>query len=258
MSDSEYQNCFYLDSCVVLSDILGQNKPRIEKLKSDVKSYEIDCYVSPSVVTECSNKIDKTINFLDFVLKKVIIAYLEGIQTKPRDLTITEVSNEDLHRIREAFLLVNQSYRKFDLVKDPFQAVEEWLVEKLDSEVESSSKTILSDFIASLTSTILEEITKLQSDFETLVDLEASYISLSSEMPIRLITDLLISRGIHTADAVHISTAFSHQIKHSSKAVFLTFDYSSILLKWNDVQNSDARLKDIDCCDPIYGISFLR
>jgi hypothetical protein len=242
----------------VFSELLGQNKPRIEKLKRDAARYNIKCYVSPSVEAECDYKIKKTINFLDFVLKKVIIAYLEGIQTKPRDLTTSEVSNEDLHTIREAFMLVNANSRKFDLIKDPFQAVEEFLVEKLDDQLEEPEKGVLSDFATLLTANILEEITKLTSDFETLIDLEARFVSKSNESPDQSIVTLLINNGIHTADAVHISIIASHQRNHNVKAVFLTFDYSTILRKWADAQSADSRLRTIDCCDPIYGISFLR
>jgi hypothetical protein len=258
LSNNAINGCFYLDSSVVFSELLSQNKPRIEKLKRDAQRHNIKCYVSPSIEAECDYKIKKTINFLDFVLKKVIVAHLEGIQIKPRDLTTSKVSNEDLHRIREAFMLVNAASRKFDLIEDPFQAVEEFLVEKLDDQLEKPKKGFLSDFVTSLTANILEEITKLTSAFETLIDLEAGYISKSSETPDQSIMNALINNGIHTADAVHISIIASHQKKHNTKAVFLTFDYSTILCKWKDAQTADSRLRDIDCCDPIYGISFLR
>jgi len=258
LSKSTIQGCFYLDSCVVLSEVLGQNKTRMGKFKQDVRKHGINCYVSPSVVTECEYLIKNTINFLDFVLKRVVIVYLEGITTKPRDLNTAQVSNEDLHLTKEAFMTVNQTARQFDLLTDPFQAIEEWLVEKLDAEVEKTKKGVLGDFVISLTATILEEITKLESAFETLVDLEASYISKSTQSPCRPIVDLLVQNGIHTADAVHISVVESHQRSHHNKAVFLTFDYKTILLKWTNIQRSESRLRSIFCCDPIYGLSHLR
>ena len=247
-----------MDSCVVLSEILGDNKTRMEKFKQDVNNHNINCYVSSSVVTECDYLIKKTINFLDFVLKNVIVTYLEGIRTKPRDLGVTQVSNEDLHIVKEAFMEVNQAARRFDLITDPFQAVEEWLVEKLDKEVEKSKRGMLGDFVVLLTAAILEEINKMQSDFETLVDLEASYITKSTHSPDRPIIDLLLQNGIHTTDAVHISVVESHQRANSSRAVFLTFDYKTILLNWARIQSADNRLKNIVCCDPIYGLSYLR
>ena len=228
------------------------------KFKQDVQKHRINCYVSPSVVTECEYLIKNTINFLDFVLKKVLVVYLEGITTKPRDLDSTQVSNEDLRTIKEAFMTVNQTARQFDLITDPFQAVEEWFVEKLDTEVEKTKKRMLGDFVVSLTATILEEITKLESAFETLVDLEASYISKSTQSPYRPVVDLLVQNGIHTADAVHISVVESHQRSQHHKAVFVTFDYKTILLKWTDIQRFESRLRSIVCCDPIYGLSHLR
>lgn len=253
MSRNAISGCFYLDSCVVLSEILGQHSARMTKFKKDVKEYEITCYVSESVMKECEGKIKKTTDFLGGILKDVIIVYLEGIRS-PRKLDTAKVSNDDLHRIKEAFLTVNQTAREFDLITDPFQAVEEWIVEKLEREIAKPKGITLDEFVASLTATILDEINKLQSDFERIVELEADYITKSNQTPDPQVAQILVQNGIHQPDADHISVVASHQKNVGEKVIFLTFDYKSILLKWDRIR----RVSNIICCDPIYGLSHLR
>lgn len=253
MSHHTISGCFYLDSCVVLSEILRQHGSRMAKFKKDVKEYGITCYVSESVIKECESKIKKTTDFLGGILKNVIVVYLEGI-TSPRKLDNAKVSNDDLHKIKEAFLTVNQTAREFDLITDPFQAVEEWIVEKLEKEIVKSKKITLAEFVTSLTATILQEINKLQSDFERIVELEADYITKSNQMPDPQVAQILVKNGIHQPDAGHISVVASHQKNVGGKAVFLTFDYKTILLRWDIIR----RISDVICCDPIYGLSHLR
>jgi len=246
--------CFYLDSCVVLSDVLGQNKSRMDKFKNDVKNHGISCLVSKTVQKECEDKIKRTTDFLGNTLKDVLVAYLEGIRGPTRDLTSAKPSNNDLRIIEEAFLTINQSAREFDLFSDPFQAIEEWIVTSLDSEVTKMSKVSLSDFVQRLTATVLKETTRLLSDFETLVELEGDYVMKSSEIPDPVALGNLLAIGIHQLDAAHISSVKSHVGHKGQNAIFITFDYRSILLKGAEITQAGG----IVCCDPIYGLSHIR
>lgn len=246
--------CFYLDSSIVFSEVLEQNKPRMDKFKGDVNNHNITCLVSTSVIEECQGKIEKTTDFLGSTLKDVLVAYLEGIRTTPRDLSSTKPSNEDLHVLQEAFLTVKQTAREFDLISDPFQAIEEWVVSKLDKEIEKPKGSFLSDFVLALTGTILKEINSLQSDFERLVELEDDYITQSDQKTDAGTIDTLVGIGVHRPDADHISVIESHRRNKGGKAIFLTFDYKSILLKSGKIR----KVNNIECCDPIYGLSYLR
>jgi len=254
LENDAISGCLYLDSCVLLSEILEQNKSRMSKFKNDVKQYNITCYVSQGVIDECKEKLEKTTDFLGNILRDTIVVYLEGIRTNPRDLSCTEPSNEDLHIIEETFLTVNQAAREFDLVSDPFQAVEEWVVAELEREMRKSKKSSLSDLVLKLTAAIMKEINDLESDFERIVELEADYIIKSTQAPCAEIRDILVQNGIHRPDADHISVIESHRRNLSGKAIFLTFDYKSIILRAKMIR----RLTNIDCCDPLYGVSYLR
>jgi hypothetical protein len=239
----------------VLSDVLGQNKSRMDKFKNDVKNYGISCLVSKTVQNECEDKIKRTTDFLGNTLKDVLVAYLEGVRGPTRDLTSAKPSNNDLHIIEEAFLTINQSAREFDLFSDPFQAIEEWIVTSLDSEVTKMSEVSLSDFVQRLTATVLKEITQLLSDFETLVELEGDYVMKSSEIPDPVAIGNLLTIGIHQSDAAHISSVKSHVRHTGQNAIFITFDYRSILLKG---ARALTQASGIVCCDPIYGLSHIR
>jgi hypothetical protein len=261
LSKEPITGSFFLDSSVVISEILGENETRMCKFKQDVNRHNISCFFSDSVATEIEEKINKTIKFLEFVLKDVIIKYLEGIILKPRDLSKSEISNEDLKTLQYAFLTVNRAARDFDLLNDPFQAIEEWVIEKLEKEVEKPKKTFVSDFILFITAKIIEAITKLNSDLENYLEFENGFFNRYSEGTDETITKILINQGkysIKKQDALNISIISTYQNKTNNKAVFLTFDYSSILLFWEILQDRNPEIMKIDCCDPIYGLSFLR
>ena len=230
----------------------------MNKLKHDVERHDIDCYFSETVEKECEYKISSTVKFLDDVLRKVIVAYLEGIILTPRDLSKTRASNEDLHTVQDAFLTVKRNIRDFDVLSDPFQAIEEWVVEKLEEEVEKTAPVLLGDFVRSLTATILEAITNLNSNLESITQLETGFVTKSYEAPNQTIVNILVNNGISYDDAIHVSVISNHQNRNVQKAVFLTFDYRTILLDWERIQNESAQIMTIDCCDPIYGLSYLR
>jgi hypothetical protein len=223
------------------------------KLRTDVGRYSITCYVAQGVIKECKDKIKKTTDFLGDMLKKTIVAYLEGPISK-RNLNESRPSNDDLRIIRDAFLVINQNARHFDLISDPFQAIEEWVVIELERELAKPTGKSLEDFLISLTSIILQEITSLENDFERIVEFEAEYIKKSDQVPDATTSALLSVNGIHNPDCDHISVACAHYNKTKQKAVFLTFDYRTIILHWFRIQ----RLSGVVCCDPIYGLSCLR
>ncbi len=230
----------------------------MNKFKRDIGKYNISCFFSESIAKECDYKVSKTIQFIDYVLRKVLITYLEGIITKPRDLSKTNASNEDLLRLQDAFLIVKHNHREFDLLTDPFQVIEEWIIEKLEEEVEKKKPSVLSNFVITITAIIMRAITDLKSDLENIIDLETSFATKSFVAPDKRIINFLTQNGISFDDATHISVINSHQKINAQKAIFLTFDYKTILLKWEDIQNRNSAIINIDCCDPIYGLSYLR
>lgn len=256
---NQISGCFYLDACVVFSELLNENVARMNKFRKDVKDFQIPCYISQTVVSECEKKIKKTIEFLGNVLSNAIIGYLEKIGTiNERDLATTPVSNADLHIIRNAFLEINKNVRMFDLLTDPFQAVEEWIVDNFEIELKKPNQTMVINLLTQMTKVILKEINNLESSFETLVQLETSYILQSDEDTNPLVSANLVNNNIHQPDADHISVITNHQKNKVEKAIFLTFDYKTILVNWVRIQQGNHVLRSINCCDPIYGLSFLR
>ncbi|MEM0356963.1 MAG: hypothetical protein QXL77_01105 [Candidatus Bathyarchaeia archaeon] len=251
--------CFYLDACVILADILQESRyqKRIDKLKKDVHKYNITCYVSNSVEEECKTKIEKTVDFIDNVLRKTIIIFLEKGPYQQRELDKCKISNEDLHLLNDAFLTLmkSQSSKKGQSpLMDPIRAIEEYVVIKMEEEIEKNSQITLSEFIKRITALILKETTRIKSEFQRLILFEGDYITRSDQKEDPLVTAKLVqSAKIHYDDAVHISIVASHK-KEKGEAVFLTFDYHSILSKHNEIR----KICDVVCCDPIYGLSYLR
>lgn len=250
------QGCFYLDACVILADILQESRyqKRINKLKNDVRKYNITCYVSNSVEEECKTKINNTVDFIDNVLRKTIIIFLEKGPYQQRELDKCKISNEDLHLLNTAFLTLMKSGKKVGPLTDPIRAIEEYIVIKIEEEIEKNSQITLLEFIKKITALILKETTRIKSEFQRLIIFEGDYITRSEQKEDPLITAKLEqSAKIHHDDAVHISIVASHK-KEKGEAVFLTFDYNSILSKHDEIR----KICEVVCCDPIYGLSYLR
>ncbi len=250
---TKISGCFYVDSCVILSEILGQNQQKMKKLRKDILTNGIDCFISKSVADEVTEKIQSTSNFLGNILKETIIVYLEDSITNPRDLTSINPTNNDLHILKEAFLTVNINIKYLNLITDPFRMVEEWLVEKFDDEISKNTKQTIGNIIINLTKIILQEVVKINMNYERIVQLEANYIHNSNQTPDNNTNRELQTLGIHRPDSDHISVIKSHFINTKENAIFLTLDFG-IIKKWNLIKN----VFDIIVCDPIYGLSHLR
>lgn len=104
--------CFFLDTSVLLSEILNQNTSRIEKIKKDVRFSAVPCYISDSVVRECKQKIEDTVNFLGNIIRTTIKLGLEESR-RDRGVSITSpIASEDIIALEKIFSLLYGSMRK--------------------------------------------------------------------------------------------------------------------------------------------------
>jgi hypothetical protein len=232
------------------------------KFKVDVHAHHITCHLSTSVVSECDYKIKQTLDFLDKILKSDLIYALEhptGSSSTTKDLNKTPINSSDISIVEETFMEITNASYSYNALRDPIRAIEEWLIEQMDKDVDNSKPPMLSKFLNDLTSSVLKEINRINAIYESLVEFETDYIKKSTQPNDSTTASFLVNCGLEPSDAKHISVVKSHIKNCGNKAVFLTFDYDTILNKWKHLKDTfSIQLKDVDCCDPIYGLNHLR
>lgn len=253
MAVGKIDGCFYLDSCVILAEILMEYQSRMDKFRKDVLSYAIPCYVSASVQKECEEKLEKNTNFVGDTFKKMTEAYLEGIKAQRKSLS-SPPTYEDIRILEDMFILLYQNLKPLDILQSPLQVIEEWVVQFLEREISRPTALSLQVFINRMIGLYLMKMTNIATAYEQLVVYEQKYVKRSTATPEKNDIDSLAGVGIHSPDADHIASAAKHKKDTGKETAFLTFDYKSIIQMKYEVQ----KLIEITCCDPIYGINHLR
>lgn len=140
MSTSTPVGCFFLDTCIILSDILKENTLRIEKLKKDASFHKIPCYISDSVRQESYEKVQQTLNFLGNVIRQTIKYHLEDSRKK-HGIPITDsMTSNDIKSLEDLFGIYHNFVRTTRIgLASPVALIEEWTIpfvgKKLDEGV---------------------------------------------------------------------------------------------------------------------------
>jgi len=247
--------CFFLDTIVVLSEILNEDATRIDKFKKDVDFHRIPCYICSSVERECKEKIESTLDFLGNVVRESVKFVLEESMRHRHVPTTSPIASEDIIALEELFSTLHGAARAIRPVPlvNPIRIVEEWVTIFLGEKLEQGATIDISQFQRELVAKLLLLTSSIEDPYDELVTFERSFakkISISTEATI---VDSLHGIGIHDPDAIHIASAVAHQTNNHEKAVFVTLDYGSIIAKQDEIK----RVVNIICCDPLYAIYHL-
>lgn len=248
--------CFFLDTNIVLSEILQENDPRIQKLKQDSELHGIFCYISNSVKEETNLKVEKTIDFLGNIVREAIKYSLEESRERRKVSLDSPINAEDVKALENLFWLLNRSVRASRVsLRNPTDLVEEWTVTFLGEKLNRGEQIDIPHFLVELTANILATTSSIQDPYDEIVELERGFLRIKETVPNEAIITALHSIGIHDPDDVHIASAFSYQTESREKSVFATLDYDSILSKRDQIRNQLHI--DIECCDPLYALYHL-
>ena len=66
---------------MVFAEILGENTDIMAKFKLDMQRRSISCYISPSVVAECTRKLDFTEKFFDNVFRTFAVGHFNSARS---------------------------------------------------------------------------------------------------------------------------------------------------------------------------------
>lgn len=243
-----------MDTCIILSEILKENTPRIEKFKNDANTNSVPCFICDSVRLECDERIEFTLNFLGNVVRESVKFALEefrGIRGISADSPIT---SEDIIALEKLFSSLHGAARATQLpLLSPIRIIEEWAIAFLGEKLEQGVSTSIPQFLVELVKKLLALTGSIQDPYDELVTFETSFarkISVTVDQPF---VDSLHGIGIHGPDATHIASAVANQTNNREKTVFVTIDYRSIIAKQNEIK----RVVNIACCDPLYAIYHL-
>jgi len=247
--------CFFIDSNIILSEILKQNKPRIDKFKRDVDFHGIPCYISESAKRECDTKIETTLNFLGTIIRESIKLALEESRRNRRISITSPISSDDIIALEKSFSTLHGATRAIQLpLFSPIQIVEEWAVAFLGEKLEQGVSIDIRQFLVELVKKLLALTSSIEDPYDELVTFERRFAKKINVVVDASIVDLLDrGMGIHEPNATHIASAISHQTNSNEKTVFVTLDFGSIIRRQDEIK----RLLNIVCCDPLYAIYHL-
>lgn len=241
----------FLDTCIILSEILNENKSRIEKFKKDVDDHGIPCYISDSVKLECDKKIRNTLDFLGNVIRESVNLALENSRKNRRIPLTSPMDAEDIIVLEKLFPKLFGSARATQLpLLSPIRIVEEWTVTFLGEKLKQGVPITIPQFLTELVKKLLALTSLIQDPYDELVTFEASFAKNISIAVDQSIVHSLREISIHEPDATHIASAVAHQTNSHEDTVFVTIDYASIIAKQADIESA----VNIICCDPLYAI----
>ncbi len=253
MQPLKKNGCFFIDTTVLLSEILNENTIRLEKFKKNIASYNIPCLITDSVKSECEKKINSTLDFLGKIIKESIAFQLEDTRQKRNLPNDSPMTIEDMIVLEQLFSSLHNLARASFQLTSPIQIIEEWVIQFLDEEIKQGKKLGCSQFILELVKKLLVLTSSFQDTYDDLVTLERGLAKNIDIVPDASTIESLKELGIHEPDATHIACAFLHSLNKGQESIFVTFDYGSILSKRDVVYG----LLKQRCCDPLYAIYYL-
>jgi len=225
-----------------MANILQQFEQRITKLNGDIQTYKIPCYVSATVVNECTFKINSTYNFvginLSNFLKNTILA--KGI------LYSSPISSINVRIIETFFLNLKKPQGSLNALLDK---IEFYIVTKLESLRLKQPNLDFQSFMIDLVADILSEVSQIRILYDSLVLVDEKIAKKVNTSYDPNTVKTLEGYGLEYSDATHIASVYSYQNTNKIKSVFVTTD--KVILTRNSIIYNTLK---VNCCDPIYAI----
>ena len=243
--------CFFLDSSVLIPEILAQNNLRISKFKREVLNHHLECYFPDSVGSETERKIKDTIDFLGNAIKTCLISELENFRNYRHVPLADPITVEDIKALETLFYGYHGVAKAQGVLTDPVSLVEEWIILYVSQELEKGVNFTISELARELVRNVLTIAMNVQNSFDNLVTLQTSFVRrkatpMDSRLP-RIIAEIELL-GVHAPDSDHIARACLHQILTGQKVIFVTLDFKTILNRRKAINIH----QNVQCCDPLY------
>jgi len=240
---------FFLDSCILLNRVLGENPKRTKKLFDDMSDHAIECYLSTSVYGECEAKIISTIDYIGNFFRVVFqgaFGYLLEQQSRTTD---DQFQKKDILLVQNIFRDIG---RQEGVLTTPAKSLEEFIVHVAENKLESGEAFTFKELILGLTLEAMRLTNTLNDRFENLFLVKKPKLNVYSDIPNSDLVDQLKDNGIHEPDNDHLASSKFYEEKTSHKTVFVTDD-NGVLKRMYYLQNRMG----ITTSDPLYAIHHL-
>jgi len=246
--------CFFLDTNIILSDILKENTPRIEKIKKDSSFHKIPCYVSDSVGKEIYTKVQQTSNFLGNIVRETIQYSISEFRKKHSIPLTDPITSGDVKALEDLFSAYHDAIRTTRIgLSTPISLIEEWTISFLGEKLDQRTTITIGQFLIELVKKLLELTSSIEDLFDHLVTFQRGFVKTKNIALDSRVVSSVKALHIHEPDCDHITSALMYQTLTGEKTVFATLDFSSILDKRHEI----AKQLGIECCDPLYALHHL-
>ncbi|MCW4050493.1 MAG: hypothetical protein NWE89_12245 [Candidatus Bathyarchaeota archaeon] len=238
---------FFLDTCILLNRVLGEDTSRTNKLFNDMGNNDALCWLSESVDIECNVTIMKTINFIGDTLRDFFIGALEYLLSYQDRTMNDKFTNKDIELIEEIFITIQDS----DVLKTPSRNLEEHIIHIAEDKLNKNEDFTFNELIINITTEILTLTNSLQDRYENIFLIVKPKVAVYRERPDSTkVTQINNShRDIHNPDTVHLASVIKYKEKENKDAIFVTVD--------NGMLKNRYMLRnrfDIVVSDPLYAI----
>ena len=239
----------FLDSCILLNRILGENPQRTTKLFHDMFTEDIECFLSTSVYGECDRKITQTIDYIGGSFRGIFQGAF-GFLLEGQNRTVDDTFQQsDILLIQNIFRnIVGQD----EVLNTPSSILEEFIVHVAESRLKKGEIFSFKDLVLGLTLEIMRLTNTLNDKYENLFLLKNPKLNIFTDLPNSSLISELLNAGIHEPDNIHLASSKEYENKTSNKTVFVTDD-NGILRKMDYIKNRWG----IRCSDPLYAIHHL-
>lgn len=240
---------FFLDSCILLNKVLGENPQRTKKLFEDMRNYDIECNLSTSVYGECDAKITSTIDYIGNFFRVVFEGTFGYLLEQQSRTTEDQFQKKDILLVQNIFRDIR---RQRAILNTPAKSLEEFIVHVAENKIKRGEAFTFKELILGLTLEVMRLTNTLNDRFENLFLVKKPKLNIYTDIPDSELVDQLKENGIHEPDNVHLASSKHYEEKTGNKTVFVTDD-NRILKRFYYLQNQLG----ITTSDPLYAIHHL-
>ena len=251
------KGCIFVDACVAFAEILDENPDVMNKLKSDIQSKNIQCYISSSAIGECMRKLNYTERFFNNVFRTFAEGYFNDCRLQEGRSPNEPISKSDFKIFEKLFNQLRLTTHP--LLQKPLKELEKNMVFVVEDLLRKKEKIDFGSFLRKFEGQALLLSAHLRIQSIRLFEKEQGFFKKSDILPDARISDSLmnnvqISRNypFHEDDADNISSAWAYMNKNGFNTVFVTFDFRTIISHAEDIY----RLIKLQCTDPLYAIYY--
>ena len=243
-----------MDTNIILSDILKENTPRIEKLKKDSSFHKVPCYISDSVKAESYEKVQQASIFLGDVVRNTFLDHMLEVRKESGIPPTDPITSPDVKALEDLFSHYYYAIQTTRIgLLSPVSLIEEWSISFLGEKLDQGVAMTISEFLRELIKKLLKLTSSIEDLYDDLVTFERGFVKIKTLTLDSRIISCINDIGIHKPDCDHITSALTHQAGTGEKTVFVTLDFSSILDKRQEL----VKQLGIECSGPLYALHHL-